>query len=205
MIRQQTKSNKNGFTPTPNFKKKSNLVSGFTLIETMVAVFILSISIVSLMNVVASSLFAARYARDEITANYLLQEVVDYIRNDRDSLMLSENTSEKLWESFWGKYKICDISNSNGCYIDVLSSTEPQPCYSSDCGDLYYDDNSSTSFYTHDENKPGVIKSKFNREILIENNNSNNDEFDVTVTVSWKNGGLNKSRTLKTSLLNWRY
>ena len=60
---------------------------GFTLIETMFAVIIMAFSITIFMNVVANTLFSARYAKNEITANYLAQEAIDYIRNDRDSIV----------------------------------------------------------------------------------------------------------------------
>src|ERR1035437_640976 len=95
---------------------------GFTLVETMFAIYILTFTIVGLMTVVANSLFAARYAKDEITANYLLQEAVDYIRNDRDSTVFlgsGSGTTTNNWNNFFGKYSSC--SDPNGCYFDILN------------------------------------------------------------------------------------
>jgi len=58
---------------------------GFTLVEAMFAIFILTFVIVQLMTVVSSSLYSARYAKQEIIMNFLIQEALDGIRNDRDS------------------------------------------------------------------------------------------------------------------------
>ena len=35
-------------------------------------------------------------------------------------------------------------------------------------------------------------------------NSSLNDQLDITVSVEWLNGTLVRSKTLKTSLLNWQ-
>lgn len=182
---------------------------GFTLVETLVAVFILTISIASFMSVVTSGLFAAKYARDEITSNYLLQEAVDFIRNDRDtSVILQSNvSSDQAWSNFLDKYSICNAS-SNGCYINVLDNPAvPKLCNESVSGEpkcpyLYYDKEAHDHvFYTHDTTTTGVVKTRFIRKLVVE---SGAEEMKVTVTVSWKNGSLTKNRTLKTSLMKWQ-
>ncbi|MFA5773742.1 MAG: type II secretion system protein [Candidatus Paceibacterota bacterium] len=206
------KKNK-GFTPTPNFLKKGNLVWGFTLVETMFAVLILTFTIVGLMTVVANSLFAARYARDEITVNYLLQEVVDYVRNDRDTTVFLESGGN--WNTFLEKYDNC--SSQNGCYFDVLNLTlgDIKSCLYSSTGNgcpfLYYDESANdTPFYTNDDNLGNIgegeipkVKTNFKRKIIIQNA-SNPDEINVIVKVDWKNGGKEVTRSLSTSLMNWQ-
>ena len=49
---------------------------GFTLIETLVAVSLLTVAIVAPMTLTARSLSAAYYARDQITAFHLAQEAI---------------------------------------------------------------------------------------------------------------------------------
>ena len=188
------------FLKKNNKKTMPNLVSGFTLVETMFAVLILTFTIVGMMTIVADSLFAARYARDEITVNYLLQEGVDYIRNDRDTTIFLG--SGNLWEEFLAKYNAC--SSPSGCTIDVLNDVvvNPEQCFN-DCPFLYYDkDAASGSFYTYDTNNN--VKTNFKRKIIVTQSASNLDEIDVTVTVDWYNGGLSVTRSLKTSLLKWQ-
>jgi len=182
--------------------EKTNIKKGFTLVEAMFAVFILTFTIVGLMTVVSNSLFAARYARDEITANYLLQEVVDYIRNDRDSsvfLKSAEGSSDTLWESFYTKYSLCNDSGS-GCILDV-SKEEIKSCTETNCY-LYYDSSAQNkSFYNYDSNDGK--KTKFRRQITVSHGGSP-DEITVYVKVMWKNGNKDKSIDLQTSLLRWQ-
>ena len=182
----------------------------------MFAIYILTFTIVGLMTVVANSLFAARYAKDEITANYLLQEAVDYVRNDRDSVVFlgsGSGTTAENWNNFFVKYSNC--SAPNGCYFDVLTPSVIKSCpYSSTgngCPFLYYDAGAKTTpFYTNDDNlgnsgEGGIskLKTNFQRKIIVKKNNNPN-EIDVTVTVSWKNGGMSVARSLSTSLMNWQ-
>jgi len=195
-----------------NFKIKKN--KGFTLVETMVAVFILSMIIISLMAVVARSLFASRYARDEITANYLLQEAVDYIRNDRDTFaFLASEITNETWENFIDKYKNCE-DPTRGCYVDVyLSLTNPtlpvtvRECpYNSNqaittCPKLLYNPNSTNSFYNYDDGQ----ETNFRRKIMVNVNPTNRDEIIVEAIVYWVNGDISKSRSLKTSLWRWQF
>jgi type II secretory pathway pseudopilin PulG len=191
-----------------NQKIKKN--TGFTLVETMFAVFILTSTIVGLMTVVSNSLFAARYARDEITVNYLLQEVVDYIRNDRDTTVFLGSVG--TWESFFAKYNVSCSSQVGGCYFDVLSVINPKSCdsFGPSCPYLYYDgnagatENDATTFYVTDDGiNQNKTKTNFRRKIVVEQN-ANLDEIDVTVTVDWLNGGLPMTRSLKTSFLKWQ-
>lgn len=196
------------FTPKKNNKNTTpNLVSGFTLVEAMFAVFILTFTIVGLMTVVSDSLFAARYARDEITANYLLQEAVDYIRNDRDSTVFLNNTvsTDVSWPTFYQKYEKCSTVG-NGCALTVstgkIESCPDKYCY------LYYDSTGSNntisgdygSFYNYSDSGK---RTNFSRKIIV-SQGADTNEIDVKVTVSWKNGNTPKEVSLQTSLLRWQ-
>lgn len=196
-----------------NQRIKNN--KGFTLVETMVAVFILSLVIISLMTVVARSLFASRYARDEIISNYLLQEAVDYIRNDRDTIIFLDNNedSKKTWQDFIDKYKNC-IDEDRGCYIDVFTSLEDpnssnnikQCDYNNEgavttCPNFFFDASSDNYFYNYE--KKGS-ESNYKRKILFTVNPENPDEVIVKVTVYWINGDVTKSKSLQTSLTRWQ-
>lgn len=164
---------------------------GFTLIETMVAVLILSMALTALLGLISGSLFYARYSRNEITANYLLQEVIDSVKNERDSSIFLTQTE---WGDFVNKYNQCEM---NGCEIDVLSG-EVNGCDSDGCRDLNYNENAENgSFY----NYVNGTRSNFNRKVVVV---SDDHELNVTVTVSWQNGNLSKSRSLSSSILNWQ-
>ncbi|MEK7156326.1 MAG: prepilin-type N-terminal cleavage/methylation domain-containing protein, partial [Patescibacteria group bacterium] len=71
---------------TQNSKLKTT--AGFTLVETLVAVMLLSVAVVAPMSLAARSLGSAYYARDQITAFYLAQEAIEALRSIRDSQIL---------------------------------------------------------------------------------------------------------------------
>lgn len=184
--------------------------SGFTLIETMIAVFILVVAMVGLLGLISSSLFAARYAKNDIIANYLVQEAIDSIRNDRDTFAFQKvaDTSIGGWSNFRSKYSSC--FNSNGCEIEpalgTISACNPssETILDLPCRVLNYNDtDASKDYYTY-ATLPGNVKSNFKRQVIMSiNSNNNPDELDIKVTVQWLNGNLVKSRSSRVSLLNW--
>ncbi len=185
-------------------KQKLKFTTGFTLVETMVAVFILTIALTSLLNLTSQSLFTARYARNEITANYLLQEVVDYVRNQRDSTAFQQKDTGGGWLAFLdklGKTTNPYCFSAEGCYFDVSNVTNPiiRACSSgSGCPSLMYDDSDlADRFYNYNSGST----SSFKRTIVLDDSNS--DELSIKITVEWMNGNSLRSRVLRMSLLNW--
>lgn len=67
----------------------------FTIVETLVAISILMVSITGPLVIISQALKISFFARDQITAIYLAQEAIEYVRNvrDRNSLVESLNTS----------------------------------------------------------------------------------------------------------------
>lgn len=185
-----------------NLFKRKAFKSGFTIVETMVAIFILTIALTSLINLTARSLFAARYARNEITANYLAQEAADYIRNERDTIAFQKRFSSGSWNSFLNKFGLSGNQlcfSTNGCYFGVNDSlaTSIVSC-SGECPLLKYRDTGNSYYYY----APSGENSIFRRTVKMEMS-SNPDEVYVTVTVSWNNGNAPKSKVLRFSLLKW--
>lgn len=75
-----------------NFENKR----GFTIIETLVAVTILMISIVGPLTIAQKSLMASIYARDQVTASFLAQDIIEKIKNDKSNALLL-NTAFVTW------------------------------------------------------------------------------------------------------------
>lgn len=181
----------------------SNPSKGFTLVETMVAVFILAFIVSVLLGLVAQSLYNFRYNKNEMTANYLIQEATDYIRNDRDSLMLGNN-SQDAWNTFRSHYANCQTNN--GCAIDkvTLSPTANgniHVCDSSGCPFIKYDSNPSNIYYSE---TGGGTATTFRRKIEYKlSSGLDGDLVSFRITVYWKNGNIDKSKTLTISLTRW--
>lgn len=207
---------------------------GFTLIETMIAVFVLTAALAGFFSLLSRSLFSARYARNEITANYLLQEAVDYIRNDRDTVAFQQASAGGGWVNFLNRYgynsgagsDTCFTNTTNfataaGCYfepalsmtvstplatIPITSCSTPPDFGTIQCPVFNYDANATVhnDFYTYD-NSHSLPATKFKRQVvMLVNPSSAGDELDVKVTVEWQNGNLTRSKSLVISLLNWQ-
>lgn len=186
---------------------------GFTLIETMIAVFILVIAMNGLLGLIASSLFQARYAKNEMVANYLTQEVIDYIRNDRDTTVFKGGGD---WVTvFQAKYNPAGCFTANGCDIEPAKSSSnitscsvaPGSGFTLPCKMLNYDDTASgsstnKSFYTY-STPTGYTSSNFKRQVKM-SVGSIADEIDIKVTIEWLNGSLVRSKVTRVSLLNWQ-
>ena len=103
---------------------------GFTIIETLVAIAILMISIAGPLAVASKSLTAALYAKDQMTASYLVQEGVEHFRNLKDNNPNLGNNGIGWYSSILGGN--CKTSN-NSC--DLLVD---DPVYDSQFTRKYY-------------------------------------------------------------------
>lgn len=193
------------------FKNKKNIVSGFTLVETLVAISIFTVSILALISVLTSSISNTYYAKQKMIATYLAQEGIEYFRNMRDTYVVYDSTSTQTgWDAFKSKVvpsagALC--ASANGCYfnadnINYSDSTKPMidiiltACSSSSCpnGTLLY--NSTTGKYGFTGTNSGFI-----RKILVSQISAN--ETKIFSTVSWKQGSGDYSITFSESLFNW--
>jgi prepilin-type N-terminal cleavage/methylation domain-containing protein len=68
---------------------------GFTLIEVVVAVFVLTIGVLAVFNVVQNITVYSKVSSSRLTAVYLVQEGIELVRNQRDSNWLVGNS----WDS----------------------------------------------------------------------------------------------------------
>ncbi|MFH1201091.1 MAG: prepilin-type N-terminal cleavage/methylation domain-containing protein [bacterium] len=87
------------FTRTPKFGVTPK-GGGFTLVETLVAVSIFSMSILGLMSILASGISDTNYVKQKIAASYLAQEGIEYVRNIRDTNVISAVDGQTGWNTF---------------------------------------------------------------------------------------------------------
>ena len=183
------------------------LNTGFTLLEMIVAIFIMSVAFTAIITVMSASIYSSKYARDEITENYLAQEVIDYVRNDRDTTAFQGGD----WALFLMHYGMMPgvpsgCFTSTGCTVDVFDSnfsTSVVACLPSPakCPTLRYDENATNgSYYNY---ASGGVATNFRRTVYMGNSNSG-DELDILVKIEWQNGKLPRSQVLKSSLLKWQ-
>ena len=176
----------------PKLKKTHNNKLGFTLVETMVAIFILSMAITSAMTVAQSSLQSSFYARDRIAAYFLAGEAIEMIKNKRDENGIKNFEASAsggahwldniaLWADVPGP---CSNDSGNPCGVDsareiieLCSETSPEM---NGC-ELFKE--TSSGIIGHQDGGAGFTATKFQRQVNMEQINSN--EAKVTVTVTW--------------------
>lgn len=70
---------------------------GFTILETLVAISILVLALTAPLAIVAQALQSSYYARDQVTAYFLAQEAVEFLRNKRDNAGLQSAATAEQW------------------------------------------------------------------------------------------------------------
>jgi len=90
--------------------------SGFTIVETLVAIAILLISLATPLSMAEKGLAGAEASRHEITAFYLAQEAIEYLRNIRDSNAIAKRKNGPTWLQGLNK-----CLQGEGCGIDVTA------------------------------------------------------------------------------------
>ncbi len=171
-----------------NFKFKNK--KGFTLIETLVAIMILSLVITSVVSLMSSSIFSARYAKNEIKASYIAQEGIDYMRNLRDSIAFNKYGGGD-WASFVTALKATDCM-SGGCSILKLNSS---PYLSLSAIAV---EKSKTTQLANNE-----FRNIITTECVSFTGTTTCEEIKIESKVQWKNGDVAKERVLKASLIEW--
>ena len=191
-----------------NFNKKNIKTEGFTLIETMVALFIFSVSILTVMSVLSGGISGINYSKNKMVAGYLSQEGIEYFRNMRDTFMLYSTDKNKAWPDFIAKLQKsgCIVGE---CYFDndennilindymPISGITIFPC-SGDCIDsnFFYDSQSGK----YNINKVGN-ETSFSRKIQIEK--LDEDNIKITSKVTFNKGSTVDVTSLSENLSNW--
>ncbi|MEO8638162.1 MAG: hypothetical protein ABI430_04670 [Candidatus Taylorbacteria bacterium] len=189
---------------TPNTSHLTPTRGGFTLIETFIAITILMMVIVGPLTLAQRSLSSASLTKDKLTAYFLAQDAIEYIKKMRDDKVLGAvNTSG--WTDFING-DIFDCSgNSNDvpqCTIDTLrdSSSAINHCTWGFCPYLkYYETRNS---YGYVQGTPSPFKRGV--KVMLLDNGFGQNEMQVEVTVEWQSQGFGKQTVvLNGNLLNW--
>lgn len=177
---------------------------GFTLVETLVAILILSLTVGALLTLAASGFFTIRYAKNDIVANNLLQESLEFIRNNRDTTAQQGRT----WSDWKASFPAACFE-PEGCSVNVYASQATDRvfvCANTPCYLSYFPDN---GFYGYaGDNIFGSSMSgqetSFVRTITMRETTTTTDpEMIVTATMSWMNGLNTKKITQSIILSRW--
>lgn len=157
---------------------------GFTIIETLVAIFILLISTTGPLTFAQSGLRSSFLARDQITAFYLAQDSIETLKNIKDNTSLYNRTrssSEKIpWLFDFGVCSPNALGETIACNFDdenVDSCDTTTGCLTP----LYFD--SDTKKFSITAGSKG-IPSKYIRTIYV-TELLDSREAQIIVKVEW--------------------
>ena len=102
----------------------SDRKQGFTLIETMVALAIFSVSVVSLIVMTSQGVANVSLAKNKLIASYLAQEGIEVVRNNRDSNGWPPTVSDNLQDSVYFNGTITPFSRNITITIPVGSNND---------------------------------------------------------------------------------
>ena len=161
----------------PQFKK-----NGFTILEVMIAIFVVTIGVLAAYNVTQQMISYTYHSASRLTAAYLAKEGIEIVRNTRDTNWLESAPS---WND--------GLSCATGCEADY---NDPPPFN-------FYDDN----HYLNIEAASGLYgygpggRTNFKRKITI---TPVGDTLKVSVEVQWKYKGKDYGPiTAQENLYNW--
>ncbi len=204
--------------------------SGFTLVETLVAVAIIMLAITGPFMSAERTVVVASIVRDKMTASFLAQEGVEYARALRDKVYLEEcyGNSSKC-NTWWGdyssnlpqvtRYNILQCTSTNPCSLDAsvgkstystpyitpfntLNTTELYICTSNSptCGKLYL--NTTTGQYTTTTAGANMVPTSFIRTIYAQTF-PNSPDVKIVSTVKWTNRGQTYISKVSDHLTPW--
>ena len=189
------------------FKKKYK--EGFTLLETLIAIFILTLALTGPIYISTLAIRSAVESRDSISAYYLAQEAIELVRNTRDE----DSFAGKYGGDGFSKFTACNpyVGQQNpdvSCQITYNSdgSYNVSACFRDSCPPLKFNsDGINGVMYGVEEGTLGTIDSKFTREIYIADKGAGNGPAEVTSIIKWKDKGRNKQFQLSEKIYNQKY
>lgn len=187
-------------TTSSHIRKINSGRSGFTIIETLVAITVLMIAVAGPLVVATRGLNSALASKNQMIASYLAQDTLETIKNVRDGNIFSNpGNIEGTWLSV-GSYTLdscyedasghsCDLNPvdaDNAGNLDMVNCQTQIGSLNSYGCKIYYN---STTGYTHSSNSPGVF-SGFYRRFYLDNLGTNNGKSErrVHVIVDWFEG-----------------
>lgn len=158
-----------------NFRQN---MAGFTLLETIVAVGLIVVGLVSALALITNSLFYVSNIQDRLIAANLAAEGIEVVRNIRDNNWLQN----LAWNNGLadGDYQVAYDSM-------LLSSFSGSPLLLDSNGAYNYTLGAATSYV---------------RKISIAN--LSNYEIRIIATVTWQRRGITYSSSAEDHLFNWK-
>ncbi|PIT94453.1 hypothetical protein COT98_03570 [Candidatus Falkowbacteria bacterium CG10_big_fil_rev_8_21_14_0_10_39_9] len=169
--------------------------SAFSLLETVVVLFIVSIGLVSILSVTVDSVRAQNLNKNSLVAYHLAEEGLELVKNVRDTNFIQNTTSTPI---AWNRY-IEGESGSNKYRVDY-ATFEPVVVSNIAEAKLQLSAGANPGFYLHNTSSPD---SMFSRMITIDPINASSSA--ITSLVEWMDQGQTYQVELNSILYGWKY
>jgi len=169
--------------------------SGFSLIELMAAVAIISTSMVAIFSLIIQNIQVQKINKDILIASMLAQEGVELVRSIRDENWLTEG--DDVWDG------IDELDDTFS--IDINFNIDRNPDTPSDIGARLY--LNANDFYDHVNTG---APTQFYRLITITpsgtdtDGDGNDDSVSVASNIQWISNGHPKNYIAEALLYDWR-
>jgi type II secretory pathway pseudopilin PulG len=153
------------------------LNKSFTLIETLVAISILTTGILAISSLISYLISVSSISKQRLVAAYLAQEGIEIVRNLRDTNLISlRNWDYGLDNGEWqADYDDLSLSSYSGTFLNLETS----------------------GFYGYGSGTP----TNFRRVIRLQ---KSGDVLNINVEVSWFERGRWYSLTVQEKVYNWQ-
>jgi prepilin-type N-terminal cleavage/methylation domain-containing protein len=164
--------------------------AGFTIIEVMMAIFVLTVAVGGSFALIQQTLVSASINQQKLIAYYLAQEGIEIVRNIRDSNWLEKRSVPDIpWDD-----AISD-NLSVGQSQNYLTAYNESELISFEDKVLNLDED---GFYSYSSGTP----TRFKREITIAKTDI--DSFKVSVKIQWSERGRTHNVEVIDHLYNWK-
>lgn len=169
--------------------KSSRRQAGFSLVEIVVVLFIISLGLVGILSLIIQNIQSQSYNKSQLVANQLAQEGIELIRRVRDVN--------------WRNGQPYNLNLAEGIYVMDYDDLLPVGAAAApgQMSRLFFDDN---GFYYHQSgaSETPVPETGFSRLITIQP--LVGSAFIVRSRVSWEERGRNFRYELETILYDWK-
>ena len=171
--------------------KQKDIKKGFTLLEVLIAIFIMSVGIAGVMTLITQTIFLSTLSSSKLTAAYLTQEGIELVRNIRDGNLLKQRNDPLVdWDDDLG------VGDWEADYSSLVLNLYVSRYFKIDGG-----------FYNYSSG----IDTKFKRKITIFDKTDLSipldgipDMFKILVLVEWQEKGKDYQTSAEDYLYNWR-
>lgn len=169
--------------------------SGFTLIETLLAVLLLATAIAGPLTIAQKGLSSSLIAKDQVGAFFLAQDAVEYVRFK----IYSNKLAGASWLTGLVGAGLCSAGGATTCRVDSVQDTVA--ACSGACPVLNYDSANRFYSYTTGAQSP----QRYVRTVAITTPvGSNASEATLSVTVAWTGaGGIAHSIVVRENVYDW--